>query len=91
MHNKDNCTGHKQGPHGSAQHCCRVQVAEGDLVPQVGTPRENPALCPLEHVSFIPAAKGGQGDLGDTDTAALGSVFQPAARAFQELQNGLCF
>lgn len=48
-------------------------------------------FAPLEHVSFIPAAKGGQGDLGDTDTAALGSVFQPAARAFQELQNGLRF
>lgn len=48
-------------------------------------------FAPLEHVSFIPAVEGGQGDLGDTDTAALGSVFQPAARAFQELQNGLRF
>lgn len=48
-------------------------------------------FAPLEHFSFIPAAKGGQGDLGDTDTAALGSVFQPAARAFQELQNGFRF
>lgn len=90
MHNKDNCTGHKQGRHGSAQHCCRVQVAEGDLAPQVETPGKTLHFAP-QSTSLMPAAEGGQGGLGDTDTAALGSVFQPAARAFQELQNGLRF
>lgn len=87
----DSCTGHKQGPHASAQHCCQAWTAEGDLVPQVGVPKENPALFPLECGSFIPAATGGRGDRGDVDTTALGSVFQPSARAFQELQNRVRF
>lgn len=56
-----------------------------------GHPGRNPALCPLERGPFIPAAAVGQGDWGGIDMAALGSVFQPAAQAFQELQNGVRF
>lgn len=43
---RDSCTGHKRGPPALAQRCCRVGVAEGDLVPQVGAPRETLHFSP---------------------------------------------
>lgn len=43
---RDSRTGHKRGPPALAQRCCRVGVAEGDLVPQVGAPRETLHFSP---------------------------------------------